>query len=298
MTISPSANFICRDWGQSSGVNAPFDKERLLALTHTSVSMIIPSNSDPAEYFYMFQGSRHIQFEFILEPADFALNMFYSRGSALFDVDTGRILDPSPLSILCFPKFQLPPSCYASTSHKSLYASGQIIRLIHWETCHGDRPEYSLNSTQYETIEKHDSDPQDVMLFNVDDNNNCDHRIDSSNTHDRTHSMFISIANTQTSRCSNYLLRAIGSDCPVEQYAHGLVVVDKHSGLMLKVEPGTAGCKRWMTLDGGASGVHKFAVMEDGSRLLGLTEAIGKISLREWETSTNTLCCERIYGRS
>ncbi|PBK59540.1 hypothetical protein ARMSODRAFT_775903 [Armillaria solidipes] len=297
MTISPSANFICRDWGQSSGVNAPFDKERLLALIPCSRS----TNKNVTRYsigcIHMFEGSRHIQSEFILRPLSWASghrNMFYSTGSVWFDVDTGRILDPSPPSILCFPNLQLPPSCsgHVSTSQKSFYASDQIISLIHWATCCGDGPEYSLNGAQYETIERHDSNPQDAMIFNVDDDNDCDHRTDSSNTH----SMFISIANTQTpSRCNNYLLPAIGSDCPVKQYAHGLIVVDKHSGLILKVEPGTTGCRKWMTLDGGANGVHAFAVMEDGSRLLGLTGAAGEISLREWETSTGTVCCERIY---
>ncbi|SJL09152.1 uncharacterized protein ARMOST_12528 [Armillaria ostoyae] len=297
MTISPSANFICRDWGQSSGVNAPFDKERLLALIPCSRS----TNKNVTRYsigcIHMFEGSRHIQSEFILRPLSWASghrNMFYSTGSVWFDVDTRRILDPSPPSILCFPNLQLPPSCsgHVSTSQKSFYASDQIISLIHWATCCGDGPEYSLNGAQYETIERHNSNPQDAMIFNVDNDNDCDHRTDSSNTH----SMFISIANTQTpSRCDNYLLPAIGSDCPVEQYAHGLIVVDKHSGLILKVEPGTTGCRKWMTLDGGANGVHAFAVMEDGSRLLGLMGATGKISLREWETSMGTLCCERMY---
>ncbi|KAK0235069.1 hypothetical protein EDD85DRAFT_791966 [Armillaria nabsnona] len=135
---------------------------------------------------------------------------------------------------------------------------------------------------EYETIEKDDSDPQDAMISlicDIHDDNDCDNRIDNSIT---PLSMFISIANTQTSHCDNYLLPAIGgslSDCPVIQYAHRLLVIEKHLGLMLKVEPGTAACKKWMTLDGGANGVHVFAISEDGSRLLGLAGATGKISL-------------------
>ncbi|PBK89108.1 hypothetical protein ARMGADRAFT_352327 [Armillaria gallica] len=95
------------------------------------------------------------------------------------------------------------------------------------------------------------------MISNVDDNNNFNDRTDNSI---KPLSMFISTANTQTPfHCDNYPLCAIGSDCAVEQYAHGLIVVDKHLGLMLKVEPGTTSCKEWMTLDGGANGVHGFA---------------------------------------
>ncbi len=301
MSISPSANFICRDqWGQRSGVNAPFDKERLLALTPCGGPTTNEAFASYSIYcLNLFQGSRHIRSEFILEPGMHKDSesrygeMFYSGGSVLFDADTGRILDPSPpLMLLCFPNLRLPLSCRAFTSHKSFDASGQIVRIMHLETSRGDRLEY-LNSTQYEIIERHNSDPQDALLLNVDDDDNCDDRTNNSNTQ----SMFISIANTQASRCDNYLLPAIGSDCRIEQYAHGLIVVDTRSGLMLKVEPGTTGCRDWMTLDGGASGVHTFAVMEDGSRLLGLTGAAGKISLREWETSTGTLCCERVYGR-
>ncbi|KAK0421923.1 hypothetical protein EV421DRAFT_1951051 [Armillaria borealis] len=58
MSISPSANFICRDWGQSSGVNALFNKERLLALTPCSISNEpLGFTSYSVEWFYMFQGS-------------------------------------------------------------------------------------------------------------------------------------------------------------------------------------------------------------------------------------------------
>ncbi len=246
----------------------------------------------------MLQGSRHIQSEYIVKPTvpRQVTTVFHSGGSVLFDVDTGRILDPSPPSILPrFPDLQLPFSYQAITSYESFDASGQIVRLSHWDSCRGDGSEYSFNSTQYEIIERHDSDPQDVgMLCNVNSNGDCDHITNSG-----IQSTFISIANTQASRCDNYLLPAIGgSDCPVVQYAHGLLVADKRLGLMLKIEPGTTSCRKWMTLDGGANEVDTFAVMEDGSRLLGLTGAAGKISLREWETSTGTICCERIYGRS
>ncbi|SJL09132.1 uncharacterized protein ARMOST_12508 [Armillaria ostoyae] len=295
MSISPSQNFICRDWGRSSGVNAPFDKERLLALTipcSRSSTRVFGSHSP--YILNMFQGSRHIQSEFIFQPhvpmdSEYR-GTFLSAGSVLFDVDTGRILDPSPPLILpCFPDLLLPSSynIFDPDSRNSFYASGQIV-MLNVETRRGDGPEDSLDSTQYEIIERHNSDPQDDILPNVGD--------DDSNTK----STFISIANTQTSSCDNYLLPAIGgSDCPALQYARGLLVVDKRAGLMLKIEPGTTSCRKWMTLDSGANVVDTFAVMEDGSRLLGLTGAAGEISLREWETSTGTLCCERtVYGRS
>ncbi len=297
MSISPSKNFICRDWGQSSGADTPFNKERLLALIPcTRFTGETGSCSTP--WLNVFKGSRHIQSEFIVRKHMSGLRKvpFYSGRSVLFDVDTGRMLDPSPLSILpCFPVLQFPSSYNASNPYEFFDASGQIIRLtVRWKTCCGYGPEYSLNSTQYEIIERHNSDPQDAMLSNVDDDDNYNHRTDNSNTE----STFISIANTQTSRCDNYLLPAIGGwDCPVVQYAHGLLVADRRSGLMLKVEPGTTGCRKWMTLDGGANWVNKFVVVEDGSRLLGLTGAAGKILLREWETSTGTLCRECIYGR-
>ncbi len=301
MTISPSANFICRDWGQSSGVNIPFDKERLLAFTPCRHITDTPLGNYYVKCFSIFRGSRHIQYNFLIQPGDYEsrrqFGIFSFGRSLLFDVDTGRILDQSPL-ILCSPNLQLPPepNFNPSTSYKSFYAGVQTVSFMWWKFCCGDKSEYSFNSTQYEIIERHNGDPQDAMISNVDDND-FDNRTDNSIM---PLSMFISIANTQTPfHCDNYLLRAIGSkSCSVEQYAHGLIVVDKHSGLMLKVEPGTISCKKWMTLDGGANGVHVFAVLEDGSRLLGLTRATGKISLREWETSLGTLCREHIYGRS
>ncbi|PBK66176.1 hypothetical protein ARMSODRAFT_372056 [Armillaria solidipes] len=298
MTISPSANFICRDWRRSSGVDAPFKKERLLALIRRSSSSTRKFGNGYLYSLNMFQGSRHIQSEFIIKPVSGSTGSesFYSGGSALFDVDTGRMLDPSPPSILsCFPNLLFSYRYFNTGGNISFDASGQIIRLT-METHRSDRgPEDFLDSTQYEIIKRRSRDPQDAMIFNVDNDDDCNHRADNSNTK----SMFISIANTQTSRCDNYLLPAIGgSDCPVVKYAHGLLVTDKRSGLMLKVEPGTTGCRKWTTLDGGVNGVDTFAVMEDGSRLLGLTGAADKISLREWETSTGTLCCERIYGRS
>ncbi|KAK0235092.1 hypothetical protein EDD85DRAFT_967501 [Armillaria nabsnona] len=286
MTISPSANFICRDWGQSSGVNIPFDKERLLALTpcrHTNKPPGLDGYS--VKGFSIFRGSRCIQYNFVFQPGSpesrHRFGICFPGGSLLFDVDMGRILDQSPL-ILCSPE---PFSFYPPTSYKSFYASVQTVRFVWWEICH-DKSEYSFDSTQYEIIDRHDGDPQDAMISNVDNNNNFGNRTDNSIT--LLSFMFISIANTQTpSHCDNYLLHAIGSDCAVEQYAHGLIIVDKHWGLMLKVEPGTTSRKEWMTLDGGANGVHVFTVLEDGSRLLGLMGATGKISLREWETSAD-----------
>ncbi len=110
------------------------------------------------------------------------------------------------------------------------------------------------------------------------------------------------------------------------QYAHGLIIVDKILGLMLKLEPGTTGCKKWITLDGCADikaikdftvaqtgdssfvnlwkgkPLHqrkkRFTVIEDGSRLLGWMAATdGMVLLQEWETSTGGLYCEHIYSR-
>ncbi|KAK0437894.1 hypothetical protein EV421DRAFT_1907090 [Armillaria borealis] len=223
MATSPSANFICRDWGLSS--------------------VLVLGN---------------------LAPISMGPEPFYSGGSALFDVDVGRMPDPSPPSILsCFPNlpFHWGSGGFNSGSDISFDASGQIIRLA-VETHHGNGPEYSLDSTQYEIIKRPSRDPQDAMIFNVDDDDDCDHRADNSNTK----SMFISIANAQTSRHDNYLLPAIGEDSTVVHYAHGLLVIDKRSGLMLKIEPDTTGCREWMILDSGANGVDTFAVMEDGSR--------------------------------
>ncbi|KAK0440358.1 hypothetical protein EV421DRAFT_1962432 [Armillaria borealis] len=283
MSISPSANFICRDWGGSSGVNSPFDKERLLALIPWSRSKYSGSS-------LMFQGPRHIQFE--AEPSNDRMSEvigepIQSRRSFLFDVDTGRIAEPpSPPSILLpFPDLLLPSSYNTSTSHLSIDVSVQAVRLVRWDTWRGDGSQYFFNSTRYEIIKKHDSDLQDAMISNVEGNKQ---------------SMFISIVSTQTSRCNNYLLPAIGGDSSVVQYAHGLIVVDKRSGLMLNIELRTTACKKWVALADGANGVHTFAVREeDGSRLLlGLTAAADKISLREWETSTGTLRCTRTYGRS
>ncbi|KAK0421920.1 hypothetical protein EV421DRAFT_589816 [Armillaria borealis] len=314
MSISPSENLICRDWGQSSGVNAPFDKERLLALITMSISTSeITYSSYGLQDFLMFQGSRHIQFEFIINPHLLRTDMqsrgvvIYSKGPVLFDVDTGRIAETSPPSILLyFPDLLLPSSYGAETYHLdetfSATGGGQMVtRLMLWNTCCGDRSEYSFDSTPYEIIEGHDSDPQDAMISNVDEDNDHDNRSDNG-IMPPSICMFISIANTQTSRCDNYFLPAVqgdGGDWPVvKKYAHGLLVIEERSGLILNIEPRTSGCNKWMTLDGGTNGINSFVVMEDGSRLLGLTGAAGKISLREWETSTGGLCCERIYGRS
>ncbi len=65
MTISPSANFICRDWGQNSGVNTPFNKEHLLALIpwntgssiHNTESSTHDFNAYSIQGWDMFQGS-------------------------------------------------------------------------------------------------------------------------------------------------------------------------------------------------------------------------------------------------
>ncbi len=192
-------------------------------------------------------------------------------------------------------QFAIPPSCDASTSYESFAASGQIVRAHTWETRRGDGLEYCFNGTQYEIIERRNSNSQDAVLSDVDDVNDCDYGTDNSNKQ----SMFISIAYTQISRCDHYLLPEIwGSDCPVVPYAHGLLVIDKCSGLMLNIEPGPTGRKKWITLDGRANDVDMFAIIEDRSRLLGLVAAADKISLREWEISTGTLSCERTYGRS
>ncbi|KAK0440364.1 hypothetical protein EV421DRAFT_1962443 [Armillaria borealis] len=289
MSISPSANLLCRDWGRSSGVNAPFDKERLLALIPWSRLKYLGSS-------LMFQGPRHIQVEFNDPMSKVIGELILSRRSFLFDVDTRRISEPSspPSILLPFPDLLLPSSYNTSTSHLSIDTSVQAVRLVCWDMWHGDGSKCSFNSTWHEIIERHDSDLQDAVISNVEDNDNWDSRRRNKQ------SMFISIVSTQTSCCDNYLLPAIGGDSSVVQYARGLIIVDKRSSLMLNIEPRTAACKKWVTLADGANGVHTFTVREeDGSRLLlGLTAAADKISLREWETSTGTLRCTRTHSRS
>ncbi len=149
MSLSPSENFICRDWGEYSGHNAPFKKERLLAL--------IFWGGDPS--LSVFQGARYIQAEHtettIPDP----------NRSVLFNVDTGRIAEPPPSApMLCFPDLRLPSHVTVSTRPTSLRpptlptvfyrvmaSSGQILRVWTFK----DRLEFSH---RYEVIKRRDSD--------------------------------------------------------------------------------------------------------------------------------------------
>ncbi|KAK0235107.1 hypothetical protein EDD85DRAFT_954627 [Armillaria nabsnona] len=251
ISLSPSDNFICRDWRKGCGVDAPLDKERLLAL--------IPWGAGYNHSSSVFQGSRYIRSE--------RTESTVLHSSVLFNVDTGRIAGPSSSSVFCFPEL---PS-YGAISYKEMDASVHIVRLVYW------RDGFDLSHLiQHEVIKRHNS--------GLDDNwGHCTNSGDST--------MFISIVNTQTSRCGNYLFPGWSQHgCSVVQYAHGLFIVDKDLGSTLKIEPGTAGYKKWITLHGWVN-IHGFTVMEDGSRLLGWTAGTDTIILREWETSTGTLHC-------
>ncbi|KAK0437749.1 uncharacterized protein EV420DRAFT_1486915 [Desarmillaria tabescens] len=256
MSLSPSTNFICRDWVRSSGVHAFCDKERLLALIPRETNHQLESLS-------IFQDPWHIQSMCL--PSD----LVDSEISVLFDVDTGQIAEQSPPLILqCFP--HMPASYTRRTFYQTIDHSVQIVRFVLWENLMRDNEgTFELPDTsRYEVIDRHGSGHHDV---------------------------FISILNTQTSQCENYLF--LGGDAHVVvQYAHGLFIVHENSGTIHKVElAGTqAGCKEWIVLDGWTDSAHAnnaymFTVTGDGSRLLGLTtdwNKRGGFSLREWETST------------
>ncbi len=259
--LSPSDNFICRD-REGCGIDSPFDKERLLA--------VIFWDAGDGQSLSVFQSSRYIRSESTTSTAQHPVDR-----RVLFNVDTGKIAEPTSASILCFPDLQL--LSYVHISYEQMDASVQIIRLMRW--LYGF--EFSrLNGIQYEVIERRDT---------LDDD--WGHSTDS----DDNTTMFISIVNTQTSHCDNYLF--LGHSCDILQYAQGFFIVDKDLGLTLKVEPGTtAGTRKWITLDD-CENIHRFTVMEDGSRLLGWTVATDMVSLREWETSTGTLCSSHIHSR-
>ncbi|PBK84337.1 hypothetical protein ARMGADRAFT_610783 [Armillaria gallica] len=256
--LSPSNNFICRD-REGCGIDASFDKERLLA--------VIFWGADKHQSLSVFQSSRYIRSESTTSTARHSVD-----SPVLFNVDTGKIVEPTSASILCFPDLQLPS--HVNISYEQMDASVQIIRLV--ELTH--KFEFScLNGIQYKVIKRHDS---------VDDDQG-----------DWTRGLFISIVNTQTSHCDNYLFLGWSKDsCNILQYAQGFFIVDRELGSTFKVEPGTtAGTKKWIILDD-CENMHGFTVMEDGSRLLGWTVATEMVSLREWETSTGTLHSDHIHG--
>ncbi len=263
--LSPSDNLICRDM-EGCGIDALFDKERLLA--------VIFWRAGDGQNLSVFQSSRYIRSESTTSTS--ARHSVDSH--VLFNVDTGKIAEPTSASILCFPDLQSPS--YVDISYEQMDASVQIIRLMRlpyeFEFSH-------LNGIQYEVIERRDSHDDD-----------WGHSADSGDNM----TMFVSVVNTQTSHCDNYLFLGWSKDsCDILQYAQGFFIVDKELGSMFKVEPGTtAGTRKWITLDGHEN-IHGFTVMEDGSRLLGWTVATDIILLREWETSMGTLCSNHIYGR-
>ncbi|PBK59545.1 hypothetical protein ARMSODRAFT_776023 [Armillaria solidipes] len=192
--------------------------------------------------------------------------------SVLFNIDTGWIVEPPSALMLCFPNL---PSC-VTISYKHMDASTQIIRLMRLP----DDFEFShLTGIQYEAIERW---------------GNWGHGGGSDGT-----TMFISIVNSQTSHCDNYLFPGWSElSCDIVQYAQGFFIVDKVLGSTLKIEPGTAGHKKWITLDNRVNtSCHGFTLMEDGSRLLGWIVVTDLILLREWETSTGILRSDRIHGR-
>ncbi|KAK0495716.1 hypothetical protein EDD18DRAFT_1354219 [Armillaria luteobubalina] len=297
MSISPATNFLCRDWGQSSGVDAPFDKERLLALIPWSRLKYFGDSF--GQYGSQLKAKPQLHDQ-MYEVIQVGTPCIWPERPFLFNVDTGRTVEPpsSPSILLPFPDLSLPQSYHAISFVKSIDANVQVVRCVYWDTSLGDKSKCSFNDTQYQIIERHDNDLQDAMISNAEDNNNLDSSLCSTRN---KLSIFISIISAQTSCCDNYLLPAIGEDFSVVQYAHGLIVVDdlQHSGLMLKIEPDTTDCKKWMTLDSWENGNKVFAITKDGSKLLGLMGAAGTILLQEWETSTGTLCCEhKIYGGS
>ncbi len=263
--LSPSDNFICRD-REGCGIDAPCEKERLLA--------VIFWDAGNGQTLSVFQSSHYIQSE-----STTSTSAQYSVDSpVLFNVGTGKIAEPTSASILCFPDLQLPS--YVDISYRQMDASAQIIRLILLP----DELKFShLTGIQYEVIERCDS---------------CDdywgHSADSGDNM----TIFISIVNTQTSHCDNYLFLGWSEDsCDILQYAQGFFIVDKDLCSTFKVEPGTtAGTKKWITLDDHEN-IHGFTVMEDGSRLLGWTVATDMVLLREWETSTGALRSDHIHGR-
>ncbi len=264
--LSPSNNFICRD-REGCGIDSSFDKERLL-------SVIFWFAGRNGQSLSVFQSPRHIRSESATPPSA----QHFVDSPVLFNVDTGKIAEPTSALILCFPDLQLPS--YVNISYEQMDASVQIIRLMQLP----DEFEFScLNGIQYKVIERCDTLDDDWVL--------------STNEGD-TMTMFISIVNTQTSHCDNYLFLGWSKhSCDIAQYAQGFFIVDKDLGSILKVEPGTAaGIKRWITLDDHEN-IHGFTVMEDGSRLLGWTVATDMILLREWETSAGACCSDHIHGR-
>ncbi|PBK89073.1 hypothetical protein ARMGADRAFT_350771 [Armillaria gallica] len=247
ISLSPSDNFICRDWKEVCGIATPSDKEHLLAVIPWWSGDNVESSQGLG--FSVFHGPRYIRSESRDPPRSIV-------SSVLFNVDTGRIVESTSASVImcCFPHLQLLPSD-THISYKQMNASVQIIRLV---TLFGDESKFShLTGLRYEVIKRHDSVNDDQGGW----------------------ALFISIINTQTSHCDNYLFLGLSEDnCDLVQYAQGFFIVDQALGSMLKVEPGTAGSNPWMTLDDHVN-IHGFTVMDDGSRLLGWTVATDMILL-------------------
>ncbi|PBK66184.1 hypothetical protein ARMSODRAFT_372155 [Armillaria solidipes] len=180
ISLSPSDNLICRDQ-KGCGIDAPFDKEHLLA--------VIPwSTHDYSQSLSVFQGSQYIQSECIATTITHPGQ--HPNRSVLFDVDTGRIAELTSASMLCFPDVQSLPSLRCD--YKEMDASVQIIRLVPWQFLGEFRSPY-LTGTQYKVTKRHDS-------------------LDNNQGH-YTNSMFISIINTQTLHCNNYRVHGWQHHC-------------------------------------------------------------------------------------
>ncbi|PBK89116.1 hypothetical protein ARMGADRAFT_352384 [Armillaria gallica] len=256
ISLSPSDNIVCRDW-EGCGIDALVDKERLLAF--------IPFGTPQPWRLSVFQGSRYIRTERMVSCGGRSHSSKYSE---LFDVDTGRIVERSSAPMLCFPDLKLPSDNFIS--YEEMDASVQIIRLV----CYSFKDKFEVpHLIPYGIIQLHDS--------------GLDHYGDST--------MFISILNTQTSRCDNYLFLGWNKgSCSVLQYRHGLFIVNTALSSALKVEPGTQAAE-WVILDGCTNMFRRFTVTEDGSRLQGWTGNKSTVLLQEWETSTGSLHCEHIF---
>ncbi|KAK0443059.1 uncharacterized protein EV420DRAFT_1649347 [Desarmillaria tabescens] len=297
MFLSPSTNFICRDWGRSGRVHSLFDKERLVALIPWSTSepecMLQSRRTNlsifPDPRYIQFERLHHRRFANLLLPTDPHFEssgpvLVNSLGYVRFDLDTGRIAEKTPPSILQhFYQVPLPASCSTKISYQAIDPSVQIVRFVFLKK-HKNVGFQSPHSSRCEVVDGRSNGPHDLVDGDV----------------------LISILNTRTSHCENYLFFGWNGHVVV-QYAHGVCFVNAGSGTIQKVEPGTqAGSKEWMRLDGWTDNDptypvdNVFTVTEDGSRLLGLAVNLRdgtthQLLLQEWETSTGTLLST--YGR-
>ncbi len=185
--LSPSDNFICRDWRKYCDIAAPFpspvDKERLLAF--------IPWDINDTMNFSVFQGSRYIQSEctnHTLHPDN--------RISVLFNVDTGRTAEVPPVSMFSslFPNLLSSSICH----YRVMGAGVQLYKLC-WLN---DSSESIKCSHHYEVIKRHDRPCPSLHHNNSLDDDWGHYKTDSKDGK----SVFISILNTQTLCCDNYLL--------------------------------------------------------------------------------------------